>query len=253
MNCEGFRNVVEELAGNVRLDERVRDAALAHADCCPECDAAFAEARSVYEALRSVALRDAHAAPPAHQEAALLAAFRREYTAAPQGHSVTRRMTSRWRALAAVATLAAAAAVTIFLMSRRPATPQNREPVAHASPASPSVPSPAATGGNQREIGPVHRQVSAASNRPSPGGGHPRRSEYVTSFVPLPFAGDSLPMDDATVVRMLMPRSALADFGLPISDIGQDESVLADFVVSEDGTPQAVRLVRSPATEFRKY
>jgi hypothetical protein len=44
-------------------------------------------------------------------------------------------------------------------------------------------------------------------------------------------------------VRVTLPRSALPSFGLPITESDGTDRVFADLLVSEDGTPQAIRLV----------
>ena len=46
------------------------------------------------------------------------------------------------------------------------------------------------------------------------------------------------------VVRAVLPRSALGSFGLPVMDAGTERSIVADFIVAEDGTPEAIRIVR---------
>ena len=62
--------------------------------------------------------------------------------------------------------------------------------------------------------------------------------EYA-SFVPLPYADDPSALDEGTVVRVEMPRAALASFGLPVAAMESDGTVRADLIVSADGTPQA--------------
>ena len=49
--------------------------------------------------------------------------------------------------------------------------------------------------------------------------------------------------EDEVVVRVSLPPAALASFGVPVSDAGRDENILADVIVGEDGTPRAVRVV----------
>ncbi|MFZ3201561.1 MAG: hypothetical protein WA175_10475, partial [Candidatus Acidiferrales bacterium] len=68
-------------------------------------------------------------------------------------------------------------------------------------------------------------------------------SEYATAFVSLPYADDSAMADGGTVVRVVLSRSALASLGVPVADAGNTNPIPADIVVSEDGTPQAIRLV----------
>ena len=44
-------------------------------------------------------------------------------------------------------------------------------------------------------------------------------------------------MEGGSVVRVILSRSALASFGVPLSDIESREQIPADLVVSADGTP----------------
>ena len=44
-------------------------------------------------------------------------------------------------------------------------------------------------------------------------------------------------------VQVRMPQSALADFGLPIADPGDDQAVVVEVLVGLDGVPRALRLL----------
>ena len=44
-------------------------------------------------------------------------------------------------------------------------------------------------------------------------------------------------------VRVRMPQSALADFGLPIADPADDQPVVVEVLVGLDGVPRALRLL----------
>ena len=70
--------------------------------------------------------------------------------------------------------------------------------------------------------------------------------EEATEFMPLPYG--SVPTKDAQIVRLEVPRAALASFGLtPPEAIDVDasrEMVLADVIVGEDGLARAVRFIR---------
>lgn len=66
-----------------------------------------------------------------------------------------------------------------------------------------------------------------------------------SAFVPLPYATDPATLEDGTVVRVELTRSALATMGMPVTDGGSLDTVPADIMLSEDGVPQAIRLVRS--------
>jgi hypothetical protein len=67
--------------------------------------------------------------------------------------------------------------------------------------------------------------------------------ELVTEFFPLRYS--NVPARGGYVVRMEVPRSALASFGAtPPAGIGNDPNVLADVVVGDDGLARAVRFVQ---------
>jgi hypothetical protein len=72
--------------------------------------------------------------------------------------------------------------------------------------------------------------------------------ERTTAFLPLFYS--SVPVTNAQVVRMKVPRSALASFGLASMDSlngSSSATVLADVLVGEDGLARAVRFVRPSA------
>ena len=68
-------------------------------------------------------------------------------------------------------------------------------------------------------------------------------AEYATAYMPLPYAYDPSELEGAAVVRVVLPRAALVSYGLPVEGMGVRDQVTADMVISQDGTPQAIRLV----------
>jgi hypothetical protein len=87
---------------------------------------------------------------------------------------------------------------------------------------------------------------TSAGRQPSPPA--PRGGEVATAFFPLTYS--SLPISNAQLVRLRVPRSALASFGLapidvPASAAGGTASatVSADVLVGEDGVARAIRFV----------
>jgi hypothetical protein len=74
--------------------------------------------------------------------------------------------------------------------------------------------------------------------------------ELVTEFFPLTYS--NVPARGGYVVRMQVPRAALASFGAAIAGDTASPNVLADVVIGNDGLARAVRFVqvisdRSPA------
>ena len=73
-------------------------------------------------------------------------------------------------------------------------------------------------------------------------------TEVATAFFPLTYC--SLPISNAQLVRVQVPRSALASFGLAPIDVPDSApggtasaTVAADVLVGEDGVARAVRFV----------
>jgi hypothetical protein len=88
-----------------------------------------------------------------------------------------------------------------------------------------------------------------SSTPSSPAGLVPERDtasptrEVTTAFFPLTYS--TVPAPGAHLIRMQVPRSALASFGVTSFDSPNDSStVLADVVVGDDGLARAVRFVR---------
>ena len=93
------------------------------------------------------------------------------------------------------------------------------------------------------------------------------RSTAATAFLPLMYS--AVPAGDVQVIRLRVPRPALASFGLAPMEAGDDVSravseiangvaadgstgtVLADVLVGEDGLARAVRFVRPPPGQMR--
>jgi hypothetical protein len=73
-------------------------------------------------------------------------------------------------------------------------------------------------------------------------------AEVATAFFPLDYSG--MPVSNAQLVRLEVPRAALASFGLTSIDVhdGGSETagggtVQADVLVGEDGVARAVRFI----------
>jgi hypothetical protein len=91
---------------------------------------------------------------------------------------------------------------------------------------------------------PPARTLRAAHRKParpkSPPVGESR--EVVTEFIPVIY--DPEPVEHGRMVRVRLPRSALAAFGLPMNEQRSEETIQADVVLGEDGLARAVRFVK---------
>jgi hypothetical protein len=71
-----------------------------------------------------------------------------------------------------------------------------------------------------------------------------RAQEVATEFIPLMQGVPYPPAEDAHLVRVELPRSALASFGLPVGADSAGGRVKADVLLGEDGIARAIRFVR---------
>jgi len=68
-------------------------------------------------------------------------------------------------------------------------------------------------------------------------------------FVSLPTFDPAIPIDHLEMVRVDLPGRALQLVGYPVSEEIAERRVLADVLLAQDGTPYALRLVRSSETK----
>jgi len=80
------------------------------------------------------------------------------------------------------------------------------------------------------------------------GASHPQAAQVEArqegSFLPLPAYDPDVAESELRIVRVEMPIQDLRMVGAPIGPEVPNRPVLADFVVGQDGTPYAVRLVQ---------
>jgi hypothetical protein len=301
MNCQEFESRVETLARGALADARLLAEAAAHEEACDPCAVRLADLRALSTGLRALASGMKSAEAPARVESALLAAFRAR--AASEGVEEVKRaggdtgvvvqMPERvavrqwsWARTAAVASLAAAASLALFVLVRPGAGVSQRamiEPPPGALKARPDseVARRATTAAEEnsplevQETSPSEVEESA-SHAPSPardrtprstftaprpramnasyGGGardalarpsgEARAQEITTEFIPLMQGAPYPRAEESHLVRVELPRSALASFGLPVGAESPGGRVKADVLLGEDGIARAIRFVR---------
>jgi hypothetical protein len=97
-----------------------------------------------------------------------------------------------------------------------------------------------------KDLGRMNQRLASdqTNHKPSKPLAQPAQEEIATSFISLT-QGYTLPMSEGgQVVRVELPRSALASFGLPVNAQRLNEPVKADVVVGNDGIARAIRFVR---------
>jgi hypothetical protein len=223
VDCTQFQNIVHEIERPGTEGFALRDSALSHAESCSKCARLMTEAESLDAGLRAMMAAAATEKAPPSVEAVLMAELRSKRAAY--------RRSRVHRQVAALSTAAVALLAVGFGLHHWAQRPIGMPKVAGPiqSPGSPRVAAISAAAGATAQD--LTMEIDAGD------------SEYATSFVPLPYADDPSAIDDGAVVRVEMPRAALASFGLPVAAMESDGTVRADLIVSADGTPQAIRLV----------
>jgi hypothetical protein len=213
MDCVEFKEIYHDLDRPGTPGYRFRERALTHAESCACCGLLLTDGEALDFALGNLSQHNAGREAPPRVEAALLREFR-----------VAKLAGSRRRVREQLAALSVAAAILLAMglgvqhrIASRSSTAVQSAKLAPDSSAA-AVDNTAAT----------NEQVE---------------DEYASGFVPVPYADDPAALEGGAIVRVTLPRSALPSFGLPITESEGSDSVFADLVVSEDGTPQAIRLV----------
>jgi hypothetical protein len=217
MDCTRFEEIVHDIERPGTEGFALRDSALAHAESCANCARLMTDVEALDAGLRAMSMAGAGQQAPTNLEISLLGQFR-----------LQKRAGLRWSVRRQMAALSTAAGLLLavgfslhhFMGSRGQQAPGVAK-VVHA----PSLPV-AGSPNSQNSVNLIDADDS----------------EYA-SFVPLPYADDPSALDEGTVVRVEMPRAALASLGLPVAAMESDTTVRADLIVSADGTPQAIRLV----------
>jgi len=286
MNCLEFESQVEILARGTLADARTRTAAEAHGETCQTCAARLADERALSVGLRALAAGMKGAEAPPRVEAALLAAFRTraatvneessEAVAASNvvpmsGHAPARRWS--WAKTIAVASMAAAASLALFVLVRPDASPSAParsvmivEPPNGSTGGGPPAPTVAQNASHESDraggqtLAGVEPEVltprpayvpraraaniSDRGNRPSRPAPSADAQEVATEFIPLVHAGQYAPAEEGHLVRVEVPRSALASFGLPVNAEAPGGRVKADVLMGQDGIARAIRFIR---------
>jgi hypothetical protein len=157
-------------------------------------------------------------------------------------HSRTRWFTPRralWQQLTWCGALGFLLLISVKVWTPRPDSNVSR--VARPRQAPPAIPQQlvASTTPAKR----VRRAALRFVKRPAPPAAVAAK-EVVTPFFPLPFSDAALPLDDASVIRVDLPRSALELTGLPVEEDRRNERIRADLVLGADGLARAIRFIR---------
>ena len=179
------------------------------------------------EALRGVAA-SSHRGAPVELGAGLATAFRR--------HHARRRLVRRVSVAALAACLGLAAGLRSMhsrhevpargMVKEQPSVVPTRTPeTATVAQADATPPRPV-----RKQVKPKTTNSNLAASR--------------RQFLALPGYDPAIPAEQLSIVRVQLPASELWQMGAPVSPDSGARRFMADFVVGQDGTPYAVRLVQ---------
>jgi hypothetical protein len=269
MNCQNFESIVSEIARQQIMEANLREQALAHTAGCEACAQSLADERGLTQKLRAVANEMKVLESSAPIEGELLAAFRKHKLAQPRPST-----DYAWRYWATAAAAVLLIVIGIAALSTRSmrapvaaGNPQSIQPkiaadtnntvpstVNQPNPAPPAVEevvpqrklrhlagslwakSNSATKRNKREGLAADNNSTVAANYSG--------NEIATDFMPVGYANPMDLQDGGQVMRVELPRSTLAGFGLPVNMERVNERVKADVLVGPDGQARAIRFVQ---------
>lgn len=213
-DCTHFEETLADLDRPGTAGASLREAALAHAESCGRCAALLTESESLDFTLHSLAAHDAFRTASPRLEVALVNRFRLE-----KGIAARRRM--QWQ----ISLLGAAAAMLLVLgFAFHKTQPSGVQPQTQSA------------------------GLAEGSQAASDDGSSAMAADYADAddegrpFTRLPYADDA-DADGDTIVRVVLSRSALASLGMSDAALTASDQVSADLIVSQDGTPQAIRLL----------
>jgi len=230
MNCKEFEAIALEFIREDVRDVPARQNLLEHARTCAHCARRLGAERLLTNVEAAVIAQDRERSAPQRVEDALLMAFHERQKCKPR-----RRVWMK----PAIAGAIAAGLILAAVMSVPRAERAKVVTVKQALPAA-AVP----------VIAPVYREAkrrpprtlrAAARKRPSAKTASLPR-EIMTDFIPM--TDDPHPIERGRVVRVRLPRTALAAFGLPVNEQQAEQAIRADVVLGEDGLARAIRFIQ---------
>ena len=90
------------------------------------------------------------------------------------------------------------------------------------------------------------KTVSVHLNSPQPP--EPEESEVASDFIPLTNRAEISAMESGQIVRVLLPRTAMASYGLPFNQDRADVPVSAQVLIGQDGVARAIRFLSDAKT-----
>jgi hypothetical protein len=269
MNCERFQTVASDLAHDQLMDANEQAAALQHVAECRDCGASLEEQRGLTAGLRALAGSMKEVSAPAELEAKMLAAFRERQNNKVVAPVFVKNHRRSWYWAAAVAAMLLFA-FGIFIVRANlfkraePFNAKNPAPVNNSVAVDPKeqpkdesltvkandTVSPGPKKNPRRPeltvrkpkgvVGTLSNEAVASTTATQ----NARPAEVMTDFYPIGYSNTPNLQEGGQLLRVELPRTAVARFGLPVNMDRANQRVKADVLVGSDGLAQAIRFVQ---------
>ena len=260
MNCQDFSQLIVTLTCDLPLEASERARALAHANVCHYCQAHLTRQESLAATLQSLAQQEQIINAPEHIGQQLLAAFeqQKQPVAGTVATPVRRGFWTGFRlnwALAATATVLLLFALSPLWWGPEPVRQTNLTQELHpelalqqaASAPATTTPVPLERTASPRA---VVRAAFKARARSAPSAVHSVRYGSVRhsedgkgEFLALRPNLSAEPSEFEQIVRMQIPRTTLALWGVRVNEDSDNPKVHAEVVFGEDGVARAIRIL----------
>jgi len=284
MNCQNFGSIVNDLARNQMMEAGAREQAQLHSLSCDLCAARLQEEETLTQGLRELTVSMCDERASVEIESRIAVAFREHLAAShsvakasSSSASVGLARSSRryWSYAAAAAILLTAAlglAANRLWWATSPPPEQVAESNGSSTPANPKALEKVSPSAHPVAEGmPVPEGVTIKPDSRAPRSRSPKYAsaaktlvatksrntvtvqslnilaptvEVTTGFIPIGYSNAANVQEGGQVVRLEMPRYAMARFGVPINEERYAEMVKADVWVGADGLARAIRFVQ---------
>jgi hypothetical protein len=258
MNCQKFEGIVGELARGRMMEVDIRRDALAHSEECSRCALRLRNEDMLTRGLQLLAGDTESAQAPSHLEQRLLEVLRE--LRALRSVSLTDGRRRYWISAVAAVLLIVGSVIAIRWQIAR-STDQIPQVAVEGGAQADS--GKAATSGlladepainvkhpaNWKPKGRASTVLASARLHPVPKKTttpvtNNTSKEIATEFMPLGYLNAANFQDGGQIVRVELPRSAMASFGLPVNMDRYNERVKADVLLGVDGVAHAIRFVQ---------
>jgi len=257
MNCQKFETVVGELARGRMMEIDIRREALVHSDECSRCALRLRNEDMLTRGLQLLAVETESAQAPSQLEQRLLEVFRERR--ALQSVSLTGGRWRYWISAAAAVLLIVGSGVAVRWQIAKSTDQIPQVAIERGEQTDPgklvngSLPDgPAKNVKHSAKWKPKERAsniLASARLHPvpkkmiTPVANHISK-EIATEFMPLGYLNAANFQDGGQIVRVELPRSAMASFGLPVNMDRYNERVKADVLLGVDGVAHAIRFIQ---------